>query len=172
MRDGDYVGTDLVAETTVDELVSKMVGREVGDLFPKTAAPDLGACPGSNYGEMFYMLAADPQGTINGNARSKTYVSDATIGTLAHEFQHLINSSRRLYVNNANTFETVWLDEGLAHIAEELNFYTASGLSPRQDLDQNAILSSTDRINAFNEFQINNFGRLARPVPASFPPVF
>ena len=51
----------------------------------------------------------------------------STVGTLAHEFQHLINASRRLYVNYAPDYEEVWLDEGLAHVAEELNFYTARG---------------------------------------------
>ena len=39
MRDGAYVATRPVAETTVPELVSLMVGREVGDLFPKQEAP-------------------------------------------------------------------------------------------------------------------------------------
>jgi rhamnose transport system ATP-binding protein len=39
MRDGDYVGTEKIADTTVDALVSKMVGREVAELFPKTVAP-------------------------------------------------------------------------------------------------------------------------------------
>jgi rhamnose transport system ATP-binding protein len=39
MRDGAYVATEDVADTTVDALVAKMVGREVGDLFPKTPAP-------------------------------------------------------------------------------------------------------------------------------------
>src|SRR5204863_140199 len=39
LRDGAYVATDKVADTTVDALVAKMVGREVGDLFPKTPAP-------------------------------------------------------------------------------------------------------------------------------------
>ena len=39
MRDGEYVATEPIADTSVDELVAKMVGREVGDLFPKTAAP-------------------------------------------------------------------------------------------------------------------------------------
>ncbi|MCW2813933.1 MAG: D-xylose transporter ATP-binding protein [Nocardioides sp.] len=39
MRDGAYIGTHLVAETTVPALVKEMVGREVGDLFPKTPAP-------------------------------------------------------------------------------------------------------------------------------------
>jgi rhamnose transport system ATP-binding protein len=39
MRDGAYVATEAIAETTVDALVAKMVGREVGELFPKTEAP-------------------------------------------------------------------------------------------------------------------------------------
>src|SRR6195952_5292561 len=38
MRDGAYVDTLPVAETGVDQIVALMVGREVGDLFPKTAA--------------------------------------------------------------------------------------------------------------------------------------
>jgi rhamnose transport system ATP-binding protein len=38
MRDGEYIATRPVAETSVDEIVAMMVGREVGDLFPKTAA--------------------------------------------------------------------------------------------------------------------------------------
>jgi rhamnose transport system ATP-binding protein len=39
MRDGEYIATKTVAETNVDEMVSLMVGREVGELFPKTPAP-------------------------------------------------------------------------------------------------------------------------------------
>src|SRR3954454_22703299 len=39
MRDGAYIATKQVADTTVDEMVSLMVGREVGELFPKTPAP-------------------------------------------------------------------------------------------------------------------------------------
>ncbi|KIH97102.1 D-ribose transporter ATP-binding protein [Streptomonospora alba] len=35
MRDGGYVSTDPVAELTVDDLVHRMVGREVSALFPK-----------------------------------------------------------------------------------------------------------------------------------------
>jgi rhamnose transport system ATP-binding protein len=38
MRDGEYVSTEAIKDTTVDALVAKMVGREVGDLFPKEAA--------------------------------------------------------------------------------------------------------------------------------------
>jgi rhamnose transport system ATP-binding protein len=38
MRDGAYISTDPIADTSVDQIVAKMVGREVGNLFPKIAA--------------------------------------------------------------------------------------------------------------------------------------
>ena len=38
MRDGSYVDTSATDETDVDTVVSLMVGREVGNLFPKTPA--------------------------------------------------------------------------------------------------------------------------------------
>ncbi|HET6668349.1 MAG TPA: sugar ABC transporter ATP-binding protein [Intrasporangium sp.] len=38
MRDGDYIATRDVAATDVDEIVALMVGREVGNLYPKTPA--------------------------------------------------------------------------------------------------------------------------------------
>ncbi|MFT4258130.1 sugar ABC transporter ATP-binding protein [Microbacterium sp.] len=38
MRDGAYIATTPIAETTVDELVRQMVGRDVTELFPKQDA--------------------------------------------------------------------------------------------------------------------------------------
>jgi rhamnose transport system ATP-binding protein len=38
MRDGSYISTSPIGETTIDELVHQMVGREVAELFPKTPA--------------------------------------------------------------------------------------------------------------------------------------
>jgi len=38
MRDGAYIATHAIAETSPDQIVSLMVGREVSELFPKTAA--------------------------------------------------------------------------------------------------------------------------------------
>jgi rhamnose transport system ATP-binding protein len=35
MRDGAYIATNPIADTSVDEIVRQMVGREVTDLFPK-----------------------------------------------------------------------------------------------------------------------------------------
>nr|WP_246401377.1 sugar ABC transporter ATP-binding protein [Jiangella mangrovi] len=41
MRDGSYVDTTPIADTTVDDLVRQMVGRDVTELYPKLAA-DIG----------------------------------------------------------------------------------------------------------------------------------
>jgi hypothetical protein len=132
------------------------------DLFPKTATGGLEGCPGSNFAEMFFMLVPDPTGVVNGNIRTKADVRQGTIGVLGHEFQHLINASRRLYVNDASEFEETWLNEGLSHIAEELLFYSASGLAPRQNITLAQLVDpNTPQVNnAVNAYQVDNFARL------------
>src|SRR5205814_2024452 len=100
---------------------------------------------------------------VNGNTSfTKNFVSHLTVSTTAHEFQHLINASRRLYVNTTATdFEEVWLNEGLSHVAEELLFYNQSaGLAPRMDIDTLKLRLSQKNIDAYNFDQFSNFGRL------------
>jgi len=131
------------------------------DLFPSTPSPDFDACAGSNGGEMFYLLVPDPTGVVNGNKFSKDNVTGVVIATLGHEYQHLINASRRMYVNmDATDFETTWLDEGLSHVAEELLFYAESGLVPRANIDATKLRSSSAYVDAFNTDAISNFSRL------------
>jgi hypothetical protein len=129
------------------------------DLFPTQSTATLQGCAGSNFAEMFYLIVPDPTGTINGNVRTKTDVTQSSISVVAHEYQHLINASRRLYITDANDFEEVWLNEGLSHIAEELLFYRTAGLQPRANIDATAITASQARVDAFNQHQTGNFGR-------------
>jgi hypothetical protein len=124
------------------------------DLFPKSGAA--GTCEGSNVGELFYLLVPDPTGVVNGNVRDKADVISYTLGTVAHEYQHLINASRRMYVNDYGAaFEEKWLDEGLSHAAEDLNFWAASGLSPRSNVD-NAALADPRVASAYKTFMFFN----------------
>ena len=130
------------------------------DLFPVTSTPQFQGCAGSNYAEMFYLLAPDPTGSINGNIRRTSFVDSVTTGVLAHEFQHLINASRRLYVTQGvEEFEVTWLNEGLSHIAEELLFYREANLTPRQNIDSIRIRSSNTIRNAFNNDMSSNTSR-------------
>jgi len=137
------------------------------DLFPTVGNGDLDGCPSSNVSEMYYALVPDPTGIFS-DKRSKADVLDFTTSTLAHEYQHLINAGRRIYVNNAPTFEDTWLNEGLSHIAEELLYFKAVKLAPRQNIDVNTVLLNPD---AFSEYQGGNIGRfeefLSRPSSTS-----
>jgi hypothetical protein len=90
-----------------------------GDFFPPVSE-SLGGCPESNQAEMFYMMVPDSTasgGSVYGNVFSVPFVEQQTRATMAHEFQHAINSGNR-YINNDN-FESAWLDEALSSMAED-----------------------------------------------------
>ncbi|HEX6912516.1 MAG TPA: Ig-like domain-containing protein [Longimicrobium sp.] len=169
-EDVDQNGRVIIFYTrAVNELTPANVNYVVGgffygrDLFPLQAGNGFPACAGSNYAEMFYMLAPDPNGAVNGNVRTTSYVRSTTLGVVGHEFQHLISASRRLYlvegISGTAWSEDAWLNEGLSHIAEELLFYHRAGRAPRQNLD-GSILDNARARAAFEEFQDANFGRL------------
>lgn len=132
------------------------------DLFPVKGTANLAACATSNEAEILYLLVPDPAGQVNGNPRSMDFLRRITLGTLAHEYQHLINASQRLHVHPGATFpEEVWLNEGLSHIAEELLFFRTSGLAARSDLDVETLRDGgASVLDALNRHQLPNVQRL------------
>lgn len=175
--DIDHNGRVLLFFTkTVNDLTPVGSSSYIGgffyarDLFPVVGTADLPACPTSNVGEMFYVMVADPS---RGGVFTKANVATEVYGTLAHEYQHLINASRRIYVNtSAADLEETWLDEGLAHTAEELLFFRVSGLQPRQNLAASTIQQSAAYVNAFNNYEVSNFGRYQEylKTPSAYSP--
>src|SRR6185503_13877406 len=153
----DHNGREVIFFTrAVNELTQPNSGEVIAgffiprDLYPQTSTRTFKACAGSNVGEMVYMQVPDPRGVVNGNPESVSEVRQFTVATLAHEFQHLINASRRLYVNKTrDAQEDTFLNEGLSHIAEELLFYRESGLSPLQNIDVTALRQNSATVNDF-----------------------
>jgi hypothetical protein len=97
----------------------------------------------SNEAEIFYMLAADPDGEYLG-AKFKfptQFVAEENVRTLAHEYQHLISMSHRIFTYGLAYVQKTWLEEGMAHMAEDL-FSRTSG-----DADMNS--SNVDRADSF-----------------------
>jgi hypothetical protein len=132
------------------------------DLFPVTATTLVPfPCAVSNEGEMFYLPVVDPNKTINEQFAVKSTVQTQTIGTLIHEFQHLINASRRIYITDATDFEDVWLNEGLSHTAEELLYQRITGFAPKSDLNLSTITATQARLDAVNTYQLQNLFRLS-----------
>ena len=122
-----------------------------GDLVKKTEYAQLGIpCPQTNEQEIFYMLVPDPSGTINSNPRSVATVKQNTRGTIAHEFQHMINQGHRLLSPVVDSAETTWLNEALSHFAEEIVGRAKLGYPDFQKLTFTAVNSpSTADYDAF-----------------------
>ena len=109
---------------------------------------------------MFYLLTPDPSGTVNANRRTKDEVTLLNLTTIAHELQHLINSSRRLYVNTgARPNEETWLDEGLSHVAEELLYFRVANFTSRQNLNLTNVAGNSTRSDQFRNYASQNFSR-------------
>src|SRR6185437_9088342 len=77
-----------------------------GDLFASTGA---NSCAESNESEVFYLLTPDPTGKFS-DARSTSEVRQNIRGTIAHEFQHMINAGVRLLSEGAPD-EALWMNE-------------------------------------------------------------
>ena len=154
-------GRSLIFFTrAVNELTPSGVSYYVGGFFFGRDLTPKSGCQGSNLSEMFYMIVPDPTGVVNGNVRSKEFVQTITTGTIAHEFQHLINASKKIANGQVYYDEDVWMNEGLSHVAEELMFYHIAGLAPRSNITSQVITANPARIDAFLGYAIANFSRL------------
>jgi len=135
-----------------------------GDLFTKADYTRFNmTCPQTNEQEIFYLLAADPGGTY-GDARSTQLVRQATRGTIAHEFQHMINQGIRQFNPAVTDFEEDWLNEGLSHFAEEAVGRASRGFTDFQSLSAAEVRANADDFSAFFQQNLARFSTyLARP---------
>ncbi|MGQ0764431.1 MAG: Ig-like domain-containing protein [Gemmatimonadota bacterium] len=131
-----------------------------GDLLRRTDYPATNDCRNqTNEQEIFYMLAPDPTGTVNGNARTTAGVRQVTRGTIAHEFQHMINQSVRQYNPAVKAFETAWLNEALSHFAEEAVGRAIRSFGDFQELNFAMINPSTTNQDDYLAFFRQNLTR-------------
>ncbi len=70
-----------------------------------------------NNGEIFYSIVADPSATLS-CSHTAPQVKRLVPITFAHEFQHMISFNQHVLLRNGQS-ETLWLNEGLSHYAEE-----------------------------------------------------
>lgn len=71
--------------------------------------------------------SAAPGATFLAGATTVTITRELVLGTLAHEYQHLINFLRREAAGLPP--ETLFLNEGLSHLAEDLTGYGKSNIA-------------------------------------------
>jgi Peptidase M30. len=146
-----------------------------GDFFPTVDTQQAQGCAQSNEAEIFYLLSPDPTGRF-GNTRSTGSVRQGTRGTIAHEFQHMINAGNRFTNPLVSNFESTWLDEALAHFAEDAVGRVQRGFTDLQTLTFNDVLPCNTpcaQANDFNAFFFQNLARLTDWMdhPDQFSPI-
>lgn len=129
----------------------------IAGFFNPSDLSDPATCPGSNRGELLYLLAADPDGRFS-DPVGPEFATTRALGVAAHELEHLISAERRI-VKGGGSFadlEDAWLGEGLAHSAETAVGLRAAGLAPGGNHDFAGL--SADRP-VFDTYHLANFRR-------------
>lgn len=130
------------------------------------------SCEASNEGEIFYLVGPDPDEDY-GSDISLSFANALARSTVAHEFAHLLNTQQRVTLGGGNIFgdrEVAWLDEALAHLAEEVAGLRAAGLGTRENLDLEMITTTEEQLSIYNHFHIVNQIRLGRFLRGGCPP--
>lgn len=130
------------------------------------------SCEASNEGEIFYLVGPDPDEDY-GSDISLNFANALARSTVAHEFAHLLNAQQRVTLGGGNIFgdrEVAWLDEAMAHLAEEIAGLRAASLGTRENLDLDMISSSEEQLSIYNHFHIVNQIRLGRFLRGGCPP--
>lgn len=121
----------ILLSPTVNSLTTQQIfdqgARIVGFFFGIDLLFDPVSNPFANDAEVFYSVVPDPN-AVFGAAPMETgddYV-DLIISVAAHEFEHMISFNWHVCKDqtpcqNRGQQETLWLDEGLAHMAEAIN---------------------------------------------------
>jgi hypothetical protein len=145
-----------------------------GDFFPPLGSAQAQACAGSNEAEIFYLLSPDPTGRF-GDVRTASSVRQGTRGVIAHEFQHMINAGNRFENPNVSAFEAIWLDEALAHFAEDAVGRASRKFGDLESLDMSKLLpcTSCSQANDYDAFFWQNLARLTHWMqePDKFSPM-
>ncbi len=141
-----------------------------GDLFKKSEYPTSNPCPATNEQEIFYLLTPDPNGNINNNVRTTITVRQGTRGVIAHEFQHMINQSVRMFNPAVDSLETPWLNEAMSHFAEEAVGRTIRGFGDQQSLSFDDVNPGAANGDDYNAFFRQNFAASGRGWCVRIPP--
>ena len=127
------------------------------DMFTKAEFQQSGTrCDTTNEQELFYLLTPDPTGAINGNVRSTVTVRQTTRGTIAHELEHMLNQGVRMFIPGAQ-LEHVWLDEAMAHFAEEAVGRVTRSFTDFRELNFADASANADDYNAYFRQNLGRF---------------
>lgn len=123
--DGDGK-VNVLLSPTVNSLTTPAISlagaRIVGFFFGIDLLPHPTQNPFSNETEVFYAVIPDPDRRFGSAVVTVEEIVELLLGVFAHELEHMISFNHHVLVHDG-AFEALWLDEGLAHMAEAINHF-------------------------------------------------
>jgi hypothetical protein len=114
----------IILSPTVNALTTPPImaqgARIVGFFFGVDLLPNPVNNPHANGGEVFYAVVPNETNEFTGARVTQAEVVNLLGSVFAHEFVHMISFNVHV-LNGTGGPEALWLDEGLAHMAESLN---------------------------------------------------
>lgn len=120
-EESDVNGDDhfaILFTQAVNELGS-MSGGIISGFFYAADLYSADSYPVSNEMEIIYSMVPDPTGEYGATVSHNFAMSNILPSVLPHEFQHMINYNQHVFQNGGSS-ESSFLNEGLAHLAEDI----------------------------------------------------
>ncbi|MBP2549809.1 ribose transport system ATP-binding protein [Neorhizobium galegae] len=161
LRDGQYVATDHFADTTVDDIVAKMVGRSLEEKFPeRTSTPteevifsvDNLTRAGVFRNVSFTLRRGEILGFAGLMGAGRTEVARAIFGADPLDSGTVTMGGKTLSIRSPRDA----IASGLAYLSEDRK---AQGLAVKMPVDANMTLANMEELS--NRFGLIDFGRHA-----------
>lgn len=94
----------------------------------------------SNETEIFYTFVPDPTGNFGTPISKEFAISNILPSVLPHEYQHMINFNQHYFVNQGSPEES-FLNEALAHLAEDIYSMDGNGYMTKTGIENPARVS-------------------------------
>ena len=155
MRDGEYVGIKNIKDTSMNEIINMMIGRDIGDRFPRTENKKLGVAlevKSLSYNKFFNNVSFDLHyGEILGvyglMGAGRTEIMKSIFGVLPIDSGDVEIEGKKVSIKNAKQA----IKNGIGFITEDRK---VEGLMLNENIKNNVSLNNFSRI-VNNKFLIN-----------------
>ncbi len=150
LRDGTYVGTEYIKDINMDDVVRMMIGREIGERYPKRENIKLGKemirVEGLTKGKTFQNVnfsvqAGEVLGVSGLMGAGRTEIMQAIFGNLPYETGKVFIEGNEVKIKNARDA----INAGIGFITEDRK---TEGLLLEKSISDNIVLANLDKVSS------------------------
>ena len=143
LRDGTYIGTKKIPETNMNEIVKMMIGREIGERYPKRDC-----AIGSEVFRVEELKAGEVLGVSGLMGAGRTEIMQAIFGNLSYDRGSIFIGGKQAVIKNPLQA----IEHGIGFITEDRK---TEGLLLEESIEKNVSLTNLGRISGKGRVEIS-----------------